>query len=225
MRSSRVFAVVAAFNEEKTIAAVLNDLEKYVDHIIVVDDGSSDKTSGQVKGAKVTLLRHLSNLGQGAALQTGFEYAKKQKADVVITYDADGQFKASDIPRLVEPIIQKKVDIVLGSRFLGKAVDIPLTRLITLKLGIIFTYIFSGLKLTDTYNGLRALNNRALNKINITQNRLAHASDILDQIKAKKLKYKEVPVTVIYTDYSKQKGERNINALKVFVDLVTRKLY
>ncbi|OGE36524.1 hypothetical protein A3E45_01225 [Candidatus Daviesbacteria bacterium RIFCSPHIGHO2_12_FULL_43_11] len=225
MNSLRIFAVIAAFNEEKTIAAVLSDLEKYVDEIIVVDDGSSDKTSTLVKGAKVTLLRHLSNLGQGAALQTGFEYAKKQRANIVITYDADGQFKASDISKLVKPILQKKADIVLGSRFLGHAVNISLTRLITLKLGIIFTFIFSGLKLTDTYNGLRAFNNKALHKINITQNRLAHASEILDQIKAKKLKYIEIPVTVIYTDYSKQKGEKNLNALKVFVDLVTRKLY
>lgn len=225
MKKTKIFAVVAAFNEEKTISAVLADLGKYVDRIIVVDDGSSDKTADMVKGVGVTLLRHLSNLGQGAALQTGFEYAKKQGANIVITYDADGQFKASDISKLVEPILQKKADIVLGSRFLGNAINIPLTRLITLKLGIIFTFIFSGLKLTDTYNGLRALNSQALQKINITQNRLAHASEILDQIKAKKLKYTEIPVTVIYTDYSKQKGEKNINALKVFVDLVTRKLY
>lgn len=225
MDKVKVYAVVAAFNEEKTISAVLSDLGKYVDRIIVVDDGSSDKTSEMAKGGKVTLLRHLSNLGQGAALQTGFEYAKRQKVDIVITYDADGQFLAKDIPRLIEPIVHKKADIVLGSRFLGQAVNIPLTRLITLKLGIMFTFIFSGLKLTDTYNGLRALNNRALHKINITQNRLAHASEILDQIKAKKLKYVEIPVTVIYTDYSIQKGERNINALKVFLDLVSRKLY
>ncbi len=225
MNNPKVFAVVAAFNEEKTISAVLSDLGKYVDRIIVVDDGSSDKTSDVVKGGRITLLRHLSNLGQGAALQTGFEYAKRQKAGIVITYDADGQFKASDIPRLIEPIIQKKADIVLGSRFLGQAVNIPRTRLITLKLGIIFTFIFSGLKLTDTNNGLRALNSKALHKINITQNKLAHASEILDQIKSKKLKYMEIPVTVIYTDYSKQKGEKNLNALKVFVDLVTGKLY
>lgn len=225
MDKVKVYAVVAAFNEEKTISAVLSDLGKYVDRIIVVDDGSSDKTSEMARGGKVALLRHLSNLGQGAALQTGFEYAKRQKVDIVITYDADGQFLAKDIPRLIEPIVHKKADIVLGSRFLGQAVNIPLTRLITLKLGIMFTFIFSGLKLTDTYNGLRALNNRALHKINITQNRLAHASEILDQIKAKKLKYVEIPVTVIYTDYSIQKGERNINALKVFLDLVSRKLY
>lgn len=225
MRKKKIFAIVAAYNEEKTIFSVIQELEKYVDTIIVVDDGSADETCKKVSSSKVILLRHIVNLGQGAALQTGFEYAKRNQADIVITYDADGQFKASDIPKLTKPIIQDKADVVLGSRFLGRTIDIPPSRLITLKLGIIFTFIFSGLKFTDVYNGLRALNQTALQKINITQNRLAHASEILDKIKTYHLRFIEVPVTVKYTDYSKQKGEKNLNALKVFVDLITRKLY
>lgn len=225
MKNPKIFAVVAAYNEEKTISSVIKELEKYVDLIVVIDDGSTDATSTEVNRPKVTLLRHQVNLGQGAALQTGFEYAKRNQADIVITYDADGQFKASDIPRLIKPLIDDKADIVLGSRFLGHALNIPFSRLLTLKMGIIFTFIFSGLKFTDVYNGLRALNKTALQKIIITQNRLAHASEILDKIKIHELRFTEIPVTVKYTDYSKQKGERNINALKVFVDLITRKLY
>lgn len=225
MKKPKIFAVIAAYNEEKTISKVLEELKEYVDNIVVVDDGSSDNTSQKVTGKKVTLLKHLVNLGQGAALQTGFEYAKREEADIVITYDADGQFLATDIPRLIKPIIQNKADIVLGSRFLGQAINIPFSRLLTLKMGIIFTFIFSGLNLSDVYNGLRALNKTALQKINITQNRLAHASEILDKIKTNQLRYIEIPVTVRYTDYSKQKGEKNLNALKVFVDLITKKLY
>ncbi|KKR81578.1 MAG: hypothetical protein UU73_C0001G0146 [Candidatus Daviesbacteria bacterium GW2011_GWA1_41_61] len=225
MKKKKIFAVIAAYNEEKTISEVLEELKEYVDQIVVVDDGSSDETFKKATGPKVILLRHLANLGQGAALQTGFEYAKRNKADIVITYDADGQFLACDIPRLIKPILQNKADIVLGSRFLGQAINIPPTRLLTLKLGIIFTFLFSGLKLTDVYNGLRALNSKSLHKINITQNRLAHASEILDKIKINQLRFTEIPVTVKYTDYSKQKGEKNLNALKVFVDLVTKKLY
>lgn len=225
MKNKNIYAVIAAYNEEKTIANVLLDLKKYVDQIIVVDDGSSDNTSKIVAKHKVVLLKHLTNLGQGAALQTGFEFAKRKNADIVITYDADGQFLASDIPKLLEPILKNKADIVLGSRFLGQAINIPQTRLFTLKLGILFTYIFSGLKLTDVYNGLRALNNKALQKIVLSQNRLAHASEILDKIKINKLRCKEVPVTVKYTEYSKRKGEKNLNAIKVFIDLITEKLY
>lgn len=225
MSKKKIFAVIAAYNEERTISQVLQDIEKYVDWIVVVDDGSSDHTSQQAKGRKVILLKHPFNLGQGAALQTGFEYAKRKMADIVITYDADGQFLAKDIPKLIEPIMQNKADIVLGSRFLGKTVNMPYSRLLTLKMGIIFTFIFSNLKLTDVYNGLRALNQIALQKITITQNRLAHASEILDKIKTNNLRFREIPVTVKYTRYSKQKGEKNLNAVKVFVDLVSRKLY
>lgn len=225
MSKKKIFAVIAAYNEERTISQVLQDIEKYVDWIVVVDDGSSDNTSQQAKGKKVILLKHPFNLGQGAALQTGFEYAKRKMADIVITYDADGQFLAKDIPQLIEPIMQNEADIVLGSRFLGKTVNMPYSRLLTLKMGIIFTFIFSNLKLTDVYNGLRALNQIALQKITITQNRLAHASEILDKIKTNNLRFREIPVTVKYTQYSKQKGEKNLNAVKVFVDLVSRKLY
>lgn len=225
MGKKKIFAIVAAYNEEKTISEVLKDLKNYVDIIVVVDDGSSDKTSQKVTGPKVVLLKHVVNLGQGAALQTGFEYAKRSNAEIVVTYDADGQFTASDIPHLIKPVLQNKADIALGSRFLGRVINIPPSRLLTLKLGIIFTFIFSGLKFTDVYNGLRALNRTALEKINITQNRLAHASEILDKIKINKLRFTEIPVTIKYTNYSKQKGEKNLNALKVFVDLITKKLY
>lgn len=217
--------MIAAYNEERTITKVLQEVEKYVDYIIVVDDGSTDGTPHQVKGEKVILLRHLVNLGQGAALQTGFEYAKRHDADIVITYDADGQFLAKDIPKIIKPILNNQADIVMGSRFLGNTINIPYLRLLTLKLGIIFTFIFSGLKLTDVYNGLRALNKTALQKMYISQNRLAHASEIIDKIRVKKLRYMEIPVTVKYTEYSKQKGEKNLNAVKVFIDLITKRLY
>lgn len=225
MNKKNIYAVIAAYNEERTISDVLTDLKKYVNQIIVVDDGSSDNTSKIVAKHKVILLKHLANLGQGAALQTGFEFAIRKNADIVITYDADGQFLAKDIPKLIKPILQNKADIVLGSRFLGQTINMPLSRLLTLKMGILFTYIFSNLKLSDVYNGLRALNKVALRKIIITQNRLAHASEILDRIKTNNLRFIEIPVTVIYTDYSKKKGEKNFNAIKVFIDLISRKLY
>lgn len=221
----KIFAVIPAFNEEGRIGQVIKDIEKFVDKIIVIDDGSTDQTATRVQSRKAVVLKHLCNLGQGAAFQTGFEYARRSKAEIVITYDADGQFKASEIPNLLRPILQKEADIVLGSRFLGQAENITLRKLITLKLGIIFTLIFSEINLTDTHNGFRALNRKALKKIMITQNRMAHASEIIDQIKKNKLKYKEVPVTVLYDNYTRQKGQSVFNALRIAFDLVSKRLY
>lgn len=219
-----IIAVIAAYNEEKKVAGVVDEVSKYVDLVIVVDDGSKDKTANVIKNKKAVILRHCINLGQGAALQTGFDYAKKMNPTVVITYDADGQFKAKEIKKIIKPILNKKVDVVLGSRFLGKTINMSSIRKYILKLGILFTLVFSEIKLTDTHNGFRALSNKALNSIEITQNRMAHASEIIDEIKKNKLSYTEIPVTIKYNDYSKQKGQNNFNSIKIVIDLISRKL-
>lgn len=220
----KVIAVIPAFNERKKVGKVINEIAKYVDKIVVIDDGSSDGTYLAVKNRKAVVLRHPINLGQGAALQTGFEYAKKTKYDIVVTYDADGQFKASEIKNIIAPIVEGGAEVTLGSRFLGKAIDIPLSRLVVLKLGIFFTYIFSGIQLTDTHNGLRAFSQKALTKISIKHNRWAHPSDIIFQISKNKLRVTEVPVTVVYTAYSREKGQSNFEALKIPFELIMREL-
>lgn len=225
MRAQGIFVIIPAFNEEKRIGKVIEGVERFVDAIVVVDDGSSDQTSSKVDSKKAVVLRHPFNLGQGAAIQTGLEYAKKNKAKVMITFDADGQFRPSEIPRVADPILKDQVEVVLGSRFLGKTQNIPLSRLVTLKLGIVFTRIFSGLNLTDTYNGFRAFSIQAIKKIKITQNRMAHASEIIELIKINKLKFVEVPVTVAYNQRTFNKGLKNYNSIKLFIDLMLRKLY
>lgn len=221
----KVFVIIPAYNEEKRIGRVIDEVEKYVDTIVVVDDGSKDKTSEQVRSRKAVVLRHMVNLGQGAALQTGFDWANKCGADVVVTFDADGQFKASEIPKVVEPILKGRADVVLGSRFLGKARDIPFSRFLTLKAGVIFTNIFSGIRVTDTYNGFRAFSSSALKKIYLTQNRMAHASEIVDLVSRHDIRFTEVPVTVLYSKQTFNKGLRNINSLKLFFDLMIKRLY
>lgn len=225
MNKDKIVVVIAAYNEERKIKSVVNSVAKYVDVIIVVDDGSEDKTCEVIDNPKAVVLSHCINLGQGAALQTGFEYAKKMNPEVVVTYDADGQFLAKEIPLVVKPILDKKVDIVLGSRFIGKTINMSPIRKYVLKLGILFTWIFSEIKLTDSHNGFRALSNKVLNSIEITQNRMAHASEIVDQVKTNKLKYIEVPVTVKYNDYSRIKGQSSLNLVKILLELITRKLY
>ena len=224
MMMKKIVVVIAAYNEEKKIKTVVNSVAKYVDLVVVVDDGSKDKTSDMVSNKKAVVLRHCINLGQGAALQTGFKYVKKINPEVVVTYDADGQFLAEEIPLMIKPILEKKVDVVLGSRFLGKTINMSPIRKHILKLGILFTWIFSEIKLTDTHNGFRALSKKALESIEITQNRMAHASEIIDQIKLKNLKYIEVPVTVKYDDYSNGKGQSSLNSVKIVLELISKKL-
>lgn len=224
-KAKKVFVVIPAYNEEKRIGKVIKDVERYVDCVVVVDDGSADQTASRVKSKKAVVLRHMFNLGQGAALQTGFEWASGRKADIIVTFDADGQFMASEIPSVIEPILKGRVDVALGSRFLGKARDIPFSRFLTLKAGVIFTNIFSGIRVTDTYNGFRAFSPQALKKIHLTQNRMAHASEIIDLVSKHNLRFTEVPVTVLYSKQTFNKGLRNINSLKLFFDLMMRRLY
>jgi glycosyltransferase involved in cell wall biosynthesis len=190
-----------------------------------VDDCSTDKTIEKIKGARVILLRHMLNLGQGAALQTGFDYAKVNGIEVVVTFDSDGQFLATEIPSVLKPILKGKADVVLGSRFKGETINIPVLRKTILKLGILFTYVFSGIKLSDTHNGFKALNRIALDKIDITHDRMAHASEIIDEIARSGLRYVEVPVTVKYNAYSRFKGQGNANSLNIIMQLITQRMY
>lgn len=224
MKDKKVIVVIAAYNEEGKIKKVINEVAKYVTKIIVVDDGSKDNTFSKVKHKKAIVLQHMINLGQGAALQTAFDYAKTLKPDVVVTYDADGQFSAKEILKVIAPILKGKADAVLGSRFLGKHINMPLSRLLILKFGLIFTGIFSNIRLTDTHNGFRAFSREALNKMHIKHNRWAHPSDIIYQIASNKFKVSEVPVTVYYTNYSWKKGQRNLEALKIPFQLITKAL-
>lgn len=220
-----IFIVIAAFNEERMIGEVVKGVKKAgFGYVVVVDDGSTDRTGEVAKREGAVVLKHRFNLGQGAAIQTGLDFAKINNADIVVTYDADGQFNPKEIKRLIKPIIEGKTDVALGSRFLGETIDMPLIRKVLLKTAIVFTGIFSDIELTDTHNGFRAFNKKAIKKIQIKQNGMAHASEIIDQIVANKLKYKEIPVTIRYNDYSKKKGQKTIGAVKIFIDLLFEKL-
>jgi glycosyltransferase involved in cell wall biosynthesis len=170
------------------------------------------------------VLRHVINRGQGAALQTGIDFALRQGGAILVTFDADGQHVVDDIARLVEPIQQSRADVVLGSRFLGRTVGIPWARWLLLKVGILFTRVVSRLQVTDTHNGLRAFSRAAAQRLRITQDRMAHASEILDEIRLLKLRYCEVPVTVHYSADSLAKGQRSGNALAILGDLLLSRM-
>lgn len=215
----KVFVVIPAYNEEKIIKKVIFEVQRFCTDIIVVDDGSKDKTFEIAKACNVLVLRHTINRGQGAALKTGIDFALLNKADIIVTFDADGQMSAADIPKLIDPIVKKQADIVLGSRFLQNKTNIPGLRRVVLKMALIFTRFTTGLKLTDSHNGFRAMTASCAKSIEIRQDKMAHASEILNEIARKKLKYVEVPVEINYTEYSLKKGQKLSGAIKILVDL------
>ncbi|MDR0462752.1 MAG: glycosyltransferase family 2 protein [Pseudomonadales bacterium] len=221
MKAIKSIVVIPAYNEAKILGKVVAEVKKYADMVVVIDDASIDNTAQIAKRASAKVISHSINLGQGAALQTGFDYAKTLKPKVVITYDADGQFLAKELPKVMAPILKGEVDIVFGSRFLNNKSKVPLPRKLLLKSAIVFTKFFSDLSLTDTHNGFRALSPLALEKINIKLDRMAHASEIINQTSYFNLRYKEVPVTVLYTKYSISKGQKSINLFSIIGDLLS----
>lgn len=221
-----IIAIIPVYNDAQVIRNVIASLIKVVNTIIIVDDGSAEPIRKNIADFSVTILRHRANLGQGAALQTGFLYARKLDADIVITFDADGQHSAEDVAGLIAPILQNQADVVLGSRFLPESqTQLAFSKKIVLQTARLINFLLSGILLSDAHNGLRALNKTALEKINLTENRMAHASEILFEIKRHKLRVKEVPVLIKYTDYSKQKGQTSHDSIKVLFDLVLHKLF
>lgn len=218
-----LWVVIAAFNEQKRIGTVLDDLLKIATNIVVVDDCSRDDTAGEVLKRPVWLARHSVNLGQGAALQTGIAFALEQQAEYIITFDADGQHDTSDLPVLVDHLTAASADFALGSRFLGKALGIPWSRKLMLRMAVMFTRVFSGAALTDAHNGLRAMSRRGAQQLHIVMNRMEHASEIIDQIACSRLKYVEVPVTIRYTPDSLAKGQKTSAALLLGIKILLEK--
>jgi glycosyltransferase involved in cell wall biosynthesis len=220
----QIFIVVAAYNESKTIKSVIDRLLEKYSNVVVVDDGSTDDTLARLKSLPIFLLRHPINRGQGAALQTGIEFALRSGADIIVTFDADGQHDEEDIRFLLDPILRGECDLALGSRFLGQAHNIPLTRKFLLKAGVLFTRVISGIRVTDVHNGLRAFSRKAASSLHISIDRMGHASEILDQSKAASLHYKEVPVNIYYSPHSLSKGQSSWNALAITFQILIAKI-
>lgn len=220
----RTAIVIAAYNEGAAIGPVVESVRSCAGWIIVVDDGSRDDTLEVARNAGAHVIRHPINLGQGAALQTGIDYAVQLGAAFIVTFDADGQHSAAEVMPMVQHLVNSELDIVLGSRFLGQTRNMPRSKAVTLWLAVRFTRLTTGLKLTDTHNGFRALTNQTARRIRIRQNRMAHASEILDEIASKGLRYSEFPVTITYTDYSIAKGQRVLNSVSIVKDQLMGRL-
>jgi glycosyltransferase involved in cell wall biosynthesis len=220
-----VWVVIAAYNEAGVIAGVIADVRRRGYPVVVVDDGSADATAEVAGQAGAVVINHPVNLGQGAALQTGIEFALTRGADFVVTFDADGQHRADDIAGLLKALADNDADFALGSRFLGASIDLPPSRRVLLKAATVFTRLTTGMRVTDTHNGLRAMTRLGASHISLRQNRMAHASELLEQIARSGLRYVEVPVTIEYSAYSLAKGQKLSDSLAILVDLSAQRLH
>ncbi len=218
------YVVVPAYNESAVIGAVVGALVPLAASVVVVDDGSRDDTAERARDAGGVVIRHVVNRGQGAALQTGIDYCLRRGADYVVTFDADGQHSAADLPSLLRPLQAGACDVVLGSRFLGTNDSVPAGRRLLLSAAVIWTRLTSGLRVTDTHNGLRAFTRRAASKIDLRLDRMAHASELLDQIARSRLRYQEVPVAIRYTAYARRKGQGPGAAFRILLDYLVGRL-
>jgi glycosyltransferase involved in cell wall biosynthesis len=220
----KICIVLPAFNEAAVIAGVVREVRALYPEVVVVDDGSSDDTVPRAAEAGAVVARHPLNRGQGAALQTGVNLALRRGADCIVTFDSDGQHRVEDIAALVAPIAEGRAEIALGTRFRGGDAEVPPARRVLLRCATIFTRTVSGARVTDAHNGLRAFSRRAASEIEITMDRMAHASELIDQIHRSGLAYVEVPVTVRYTEYSKTKGQRAVGAFRILLDYLLGRL-
>ena len=221
-----IFVIIPCYNEAGIIRETITAVIEKGYSIIVVDDHSTDNTKELLKEIPLIYLRHRVNMGQGAALQTGISFALRKEAEYLVTFDADGQHDVSDIDGMLHKLKEEHFDIVLGSRFLpGAGGNISAGRKLFLKAACYLNYLFTGILLSDAHNGLRIMNRHAAESIHLKENRMAHATEILKEIKKHGLKFGEFPVQIHYSGYSKKKGQSLLNSVRIFFDLVLNKIF
>lgn len=191
--------------------------------VVVVNDGSGDNTQFEAERAGFSTVNHAINRGLGAAIKTGIEYAKEKKADIMVTFDGDGQHDPSDIEKIIWPVFQKKADLVIGSRF-KKSKNVPLDRFFLNWFANFITLLLYGVVTTDSQSGLRTFSKKALNVVDFKGERMDFSSEILLEAKRNNLKIAEVPIKAIYTEYSRKKGQKNLNAIPTFSRFLVRLL-
>ena len=221
-----VFVIIPAYNENPILGSVIQQLLPYNYKLVVIDDGSATSPYSLLKKMPVYLLRHRTNLGQGAAIQTGIEFTLSKKAEYIVTFDADGQHDASDIEKMLQTLVDNKIDIALGSRFMKRrpVIIFRQSESFCCNWPVMSGYFFTGFILTDAHNGLRAMTRFTAAEMRIQENGMAHATEILSLIKRKKLRYLEVPVNIHYTDYSLKKA-RLCGRVSYFFDILLNKIF
>jgi polyprenyl-phospho-N-acetylgalactosaminyl synthase len=220
-----VWIVVPAYNEAAVVGEVIADLRSVFDHVVCVDDGSQDDTGAVALRAGAHLVRHPVNLGQGAAIQTGIEYARSQPgAEVFVTFDADGQHRVKDVMRMIDRLTAEDVDIVIGTRFADQGVhsEVPVLKRIVLRTAVWLSPRSRRLNLSDAHNGLRVFNRTVAGGLDIAINGMGHASEIVALVDENNWRVTEEPVEILYTDYSKSKGQPLVNGVNIVFDVFLR---
>ena len=213
--------VIPLYNEATVVREVISQARETFPYIVVVDDGSKDDSARQAAAAGAIVVRHPVNLGQGAALQTGFSYIlEKTNANYVVTFDADGQHSTTDAAAMVAAAREEELAVILGSRFLQGPSPVGRLKRLVLRTAAAVSSRTSGMHLTDAHNGLRVIRRDVLEQLDLKQNRMAHASEIIRKIGATGLPWREFPVHIVYTDYSRSKGQSLWNSVNILVDLL-----
>ena len=213
--ADETWIVIPVFNEATAIRDVIGSITPWFKNVVAVDDGSSDRTWEVLRDCAPHPLRHFVNRGQGAALQTGTDFALAQGARRIAHFDADGQHRVEDLKTLVAGVAAGECDIALGDRFAGDVSEIPKTRWLLLRAAVIFHRMMSGVRLNDVHNGLRVFSRDAAASIEITADRMAHASEIIDLIGRSGGRVREYPVTIRYSEYSREKGQRWTGSFRI----------
>jgi len=218
----QIYIVIPAYNEEEVIAGVIDEIRSAgYENIILVDDGSTDKTQQTAKNTGVTALKHKINRGKGAATKTGIEAAKLLGADIIVTLDGDGQHNPQDIRKLTEPIANEKCDVVLGTRLIDPR-GMPRHKIIANHVGNFCTWYLYGLWVTDSQSGFRAYSRHSAEVINTRSDRYEYDSEVIREVRKYRLRFREVPITVRYTEYSMGKVQKQgfWNGLKTLYKMV-----
>jgi polyprenyl-phospho-N-acetylgalactosaminyl synthase len=220
---SDTWVVMPVYNEAAVVGSVVELTRLTFPNVVCVDDGSSDASAAQIRAAGAHLVRHPVNLGQGAALQTGITYALGQPGiQYLVTMDSDGQHRPEDAAALVEVARSGTADVVLGSRFLNGGVGVPVAKRAILRSVAALSPASRRLQLTDAHNGLRVLTAEAAGQLRIRTSGMEHASEIVGFLASSGLRVVEAPVTILYTDYAKSKGQSLVNGINIIFDLTIR---
>ena len=215
------WVVIPMYNEGPVVGDVVAEVLRAFPQVVCVDDGSSDESADAAHAAGAWVVSHPINLGQGASLQTGFEFALRDpEMTEIVTFDADGQHQVADAVEMVNRLRAERLDVVIGSRFLDRRTKVGVLKRVVLRMAVFFTRLTTGMRLTDSHNGLRVIGRDLLERIHLRQNRMAHASEILDQIGSANAAWAEHPTHIVYSDYSKSKGQSLLNSVNILVELL-----